>query len=283
MTAQRRIDRRVEVLQQLGEQIPARGGEPVPGAAVLRREQPEHQRQHHAGKELHPAVEPQVVGPQPDQQAHDAERDQRPEQQPCRPARRSAPRSRSARIAMNANASAGGPRTARVVRIPVVVGRAEAGQEHAEKEHAGRQVAAHRHSRPSAPTRMNGRLDTTFQKFGMPSSVCWSAKPVIDLRLRDRRNQQQAQQRNRRQDRTGTSADGTESPPVSPISPSIARRFGRLRSAFTAPQMIDDPGPCPYVPPALERAGIDVPPTGPGGRRPPPDSAMRPRAQRCFA
>ncbi len=30
---------------------------------------------------------------------------------------------------------------------------------------------------PSAPTRMNGRLETTFQKFGMPSSVRRSAKP----------------------------------------------------------------------------------------------------------
>ncbi len=46
--------------------------------------------------------------------------------------------------------------------------------------------------------------------------------------------------------------------------------------------MIDDPGPCPYGPPALERAGIDVPPTGPRGRRPPPDSAMRPRASKLF-
>lgn len=30
-------------------------------------------------------------------------------------------------------------------------------------------------ARPSAPTRMNGRLDSTFQKCGTPSSVRWSA------------------------------------------------------------------------------------------------------------
>ena len=35
-------------------------------------------------KELHPGIEPQIVEPQPDQEADDAERHQRPEQKPAR-------------------------------------------------------------------------------------------------------------------------------------------------------------------------------------------------------
>ena len=138
----RRIDRGVGVFQHLGEQVPARGGKPVPGAAVLRREQPEDQRQHEAGEELHPAVEPQVVGPQPPEQTDDAEQDQRPEQRlahlgvdplldDIRQDRHERDRHRQAI-----------PEQPGVVRIPVVVGRAEAGQEHAEEKHARGQVAA---------------------------------------------------------------------------------------------------------------------------------------------
>jgi len=77
--AERRVDRRVGMLEKLGQNIEACGDEPEIGCGVFRRQQPEHQRHGDAGKELHPRVEPQIVEAHPDQQAYDAERHQRPE------------------------------------------------------------------------------------------------------------------------------------------------------------------------------------------------------------
>ena len=139
----RRVDRGVEVLEQLGHDVEARRGEPVHRSGEFRRKQPEHQRQHHAGKELHPGVEPQVVSLEPDQQADDAEQDQRPQQHPAdalvdplldHVGERRHERDRHRQTV---------PEQADVVRPPVVIGRAEAGQEHAEEERAGGKIAAH--------------------------------------------------------------------------------------------------------------------------------------------
>ena len=53
----------------------------------------------------------------------------------------------------------------------------------------------------------------------------------------------------------------------------------RCRSAF---RRLDSAGPAPRFRPLSKELEFDVPPTGPRGRRQPPDSAMRPRALKCF-
>ena len=136
---------------------------------------------------------------------------------------------------------------------------------------------------PSAPTRMNGRLDTTFQKFGMPNSVRWSAKPVVDLAAAgsaERAGTGPAAKS--RQGRTGRSAGGREWCGEGSFS-LHSTGFRGLRRRFVAIHAIDGPGPRPYVPPALER-DCDFGTRRPvlRGRRQPPDSAMRPRASNVF-
>jgi hypothetical protein len=90
------------------------------------------------------------------------------------------------------------PEQTGVIRIPVVVGRAEAGQKHADEKHTRRQVAA---KKPQAQ-----RADPNERQVGNDVPKIRDAqqrlpvgKLVIVLRLRDRWKQQQAQQRRRRQ------------------------------------------------------------------------------------
>jgi len=61
------------------------------------------------------------------------------------------------------------PYQTRVVRRPMIIGRAERGEEHAGD--TSRDAKSRERIRPQAPTKANGRLEITFQKLGMPKSV----------------------------------------------------------------------------------------------------------------
>ena len=88
MTAQDEIpvDRVVVELEQLGKRIERGGSDPVERAGIFGLAHQEQQRQGEVGKELHPAVEPQIPVRAPQQQTEYSGCEQRPEQdgsQPC--------------------------------------------------------------------------------------------------------------------------------------------------------------------------------------------------------
>ena len=60
-----RMDRVIGELEQFDERVKQPRREPVEGAGIFGRAQQKQQRQCQAGKELNPAVEPQIAGKAP--------------------------------------------------------------------------------------------------------------------------------------------------------------------------------------------------------------------------
>ena len=78
-----RINRMVIELQQLGERIKRCSDNPIRCAGIFRRVELEDQREKR--KKLCPGIEPQIVGPAPQQETENAYCQQRPQQQSSRP------------------------------------------------------------------------------------------------------------------------------------------------------------------------------------------------------
>ncbi len=184
------------MLEQLRQNIKTGGDEPEIRFVVFRRKQAEHQRDGDAGKELHPRVKPQIVEAHPDQQADDAERHQRPEQQLA-----------GARIDPFLDHIGEDrherkrhwqaiPEQTPVARRPMVIGRSEAGQEYAEKEDAGGQAAAHMHEaeRTNQNERQVGHHAPEMRNAEQRPLI---GEAMVNLALRDWRNEQKRRQRNR--------------------------------------------------------------------------------------
>src|ERR1700731_5094489 len=64
-----RIDFLVKVFQQLGQRIEGCSGDPIGCSSTFRREEPEDQDQCKKRKKLRPGIEPQIIGPTPQQKA----------------------------------------------------------------------------------------------------------------------------------------------------------------------------------------------------------------------
>src|ERR1700730_17192138 len=83
MSAQNRANRinfLVKVFQQLGQRIEGCSGDPIGCSSIFRREEPEDQDQCKKRKKLRPGIEPQIVGPTPQQKTKNANCQQRSQQ-----------------------------------------------------------------------------------------------------------------------------------------------------------------------------------------------------------
>src|SRR6516164_2707243 len=76
-----RVNCPIGELKHLSERIEHPREDPIMCTAVLRRAHQEQQNHCETGKKLNPEVEPQIIAPAPQQQAEQADRERRPQQQ----------------------------------------------------------------------------------------------------------------------------------------------------------------------------------------------------------
>src|ERR1700730_7984504 len=75
-----RIDLLVKEFQQLGQRVEGCSGDPIGCAGIFRREESENQDQYEKRKKLRPGIEPQIIGPTPQQKTENADCQQRSQQ-----------------------------------------------------------------------------------------------------------------------------------------------------------------------------------------------------------